>query len=145
MIYDLNNAAERARATKRFEALLAARKLAEVSEVKPKRSNAQNAYLYAILGEFAMQTGNTIEWVKREYFKKWCNFDIFVRVRDDNYIGRVEELRSTADLSTSEMTTAIERFRNWASEECEIYLPSPDEEAWLQAINAEMAKNRNWL
>lgn len=145
MIYDLNTEIDRERLTKRITALFSARKVVEVKEYKPKRTNAQNRYLHAILGEFAMQTGNTLEDVKCEYFKKYCNYELFVRTKEYKHIGNIEVLRSSSELDTAEMTTAIERFRNWSASEAGIYLPSPDEEAYIAAIEAEMQKHRDWL
>lgn len=145
MIYDLNTEIDRERLTKRITALFSARKVVEVKEYKPKRTNAQNRYLHAILGEFAMQTGNTLEETKTEYFKKYCNAELFVVTKTLKHIGVKEVLRSSSELDTAEMTTAIERFRNWSASEAGIYLPSPDEEAYIAAIEAEMQKHRDWL
>ena len=145
MIYDLSRPLDRERMKKRINALYSAQKVVEVSEVRPKRSNAQNRYLHVIIGEFAMQTGNTLEYTKQEYFKKHCNSDLFVEKRQDKWVGDIEVLRSSATLDSGEMTIAIERFRNWASSEAGIYLPSPDEEAYLMAIEVEMSKHREYL
>jgi hypothetical protein len=145
MIYDLNTEIDRERLTKRITALFSARKVVEVKVYQPKRTNAQNRYLHAILGEFAMQTGNTLEETKTEYFKKHCNAELFVVTKSLKHIGTIEVLRSSAELDTAEMTTAIDRFRNWSASEAGIYLPSPDEEAYLAAIEAEMQRHRDWL
>lgn len=145
MIYDLNTEIDRERLTKRITALFSARKVVEVKVYQPKRTNAQNRYLHAILGEFAMQTGNTLEEAKTEYFKKYCNADLFLVRKTLKHIGTIEVLRSSAELDTAEMTTAIDRFRNWSASEAGIYLPSPDEEAYLAAIEAEMQRHRDWL
>lgn len=145
MIYDLNNELDRARLTKRITSLFSARNIVEVKVYQPKRTNAQNRYLHAILGEFAMQTGNTLEETKTEYFKKHCNAELFVVTKTLKHIGVKEALRSSSELDTAEMTTAIERFRNWSASEAGIYLPSPDEEAYIAAIEAEMQRHRDWL
>lgn len=145
MIYDLNTEIDRERLTKRITALFSARKVVEVKVYQPKRTNAQNRYLHAILGEFAMQTGNTLEETKTEYFKKYCNADLFLVRKTLKHIGTIEVLRSSAELDTAEMTTAIDRFRNWSASEAGIYLPSPDEEAYIAAIEAEMQRHRDWL
>lgn len=145
MIYDLNTPIDRARFEKRIAMLLGQRKVVECSEVKPKRTNAQNRYLHLILGEFAMQTGNTIEYVKREYFKRLCNPDIFVSTANDKYAGTVEILRSSADLTSAALSTAIDKFRNWASAEAGIYLPEANEQEYLAFIEREMQYQREYL
>ena len=145
MIYDLANELDRVRLEKRFKALLAARKVVEVKEYKPKRTSPQNRYLHALLGIVAMQTGNTLEDVKKEYFKKHCNAEIFVTRKTDKMLGNVEILRSSAELDTAEMTTAIDRFVRWYETESGEVLPRPDDEAYIQAIEVEMAKHSYWL
>lgn len=146
MVYDLNTDIDRIRYEKRVKSLLDRRTVVELSERKPKRTTPQNAYLHLLLGEFAMQTGNTMEWVKSEYFKRHCNRELFVRLKGDELTGReVEVLRSSRDLDTGEMTTAIDRFKYWAAAECGIDLPDAVDREWLGYIEREMQHNREWL
>lgn len=145
MIYDLANELDRVRLEKRFKALLTAQKVVEVKEYKPKRTNPQNRYLHALLGIVAISTGNTLADVKTEYFKKHCNAEIFVTRKTDKMLGNVEILRSSAELDTGEMTTAIDRFVRWYETESGEVLPRPDDEAYIQAIEVEMAKHSYWL
>lgn len=146
MIYDLNTDIDRIRYEKRVKSLLDRRTVVELSERKPKRTTPQNAYLHLLLGEFAMQTGNTLDWVKSEYFKRHCNAELFVvRKRDELTHREVEVLRSSRDLDTGEMTTAIDRFKHWAAAECGIDLPDAEDREWLGYIEREMQHNREWL
>lgn len=146
MIYDLNTDIDRVRFERRVVALKEKRALVELSEKKAQRSKPQNAYLHLLLGEFAMQTGNTLDWVKQEYFKRHCNAEIFLRRRMDELTHReVDVLRSSRDLDTGEMTTAIDRFKHWASAECGIELPDADDREWLGYIEREMQHQREWL
>ena len=146
MVYDLKTDIDRIRFERRVVALREKRVLVELLEKKPRRTTPQNAYLHLLIGEFAMQTGNTLEWVKQEYFKRHCNAELFVRQRQDDYTKReVEVLRSSRDLDTGEMTTAINRFKHWASAECGIELPEAEDKEWLGYIEREMQHNREWL
>lgn len=145
MIYDLNIPIERERFKKRVNALFEHRKLVECTEYKPKRTSPQNRYLHLILGEFARQTGYTLEHIKVEYFKKLCNAELFVRHEHDKFAGDIEVIRSSRDLTTEEMTIAIDRFRNWSASEAEIYLPSPNEEGYLQEIERDLQHHRIWI
>lgn len=146
MIYDLNTEIDRIRFEKRVKSLLDRRTVVELAERKPKRTTPQNAYLHLLLGEFAMQTGNTLDWVKSEYFKRHCNAELFVvRKRDELTHREVEVLRSSRDLDTGEMTTAIDRFKHWAAAECGIDLPDAEDREWLGYIEREMQHNREWL
>lgn len=145
MWYDGNNELEAMQARMRLDKLIKDGKVFELTEKKPKRSLPQNAYLHVLLSYFAAETGNTLEWVKKEYYKKLVNPDIFIRTKEDRFRGLVKYLRSSAELDTAEMTTSIDRFRNWSASEVGIYLPSPDEERLLQLAQIEIEKNKEFI
>ena len=119
--------------------------IVELTEKKPRRSDQQNKYLHVILGYFAVETGNTLEWVKQQYFKKLVNGGIFIKEQEDKYLGKIKILRSSADLDSAEMTTAIDRFRNWASAEAGVYLPSANEDELLSLMEVEIARYKQYL
>ena len=145
MWYDGSNELQAVQARVRLEKLIEGGKVFELTEKKPKRSLSQNAYLHVILGYFATQTGNTLEWVKKEYFKKLVNPDMFIRKKDDPFLGQVKYLLSTTELDTAQMTTAIDRFRNWSAAEASVYLPAPDEERLLQLAQIEIERNKEYI
>lgn len=146
MLYNLNNPLNREQFKTRVAMLLEKSKgIVDLTEKKSKRSNQQNAYLHLILGYFAMETGDTLEWVKQQYFKKLVNAEIFIREREDKYLGKIKVLRSSAELDTAEMTTAIERFRNWASAEAGVYLPSANEEEMIAQMEVEVSRYKQYL
>ncbi|MEE0994818.1 MAG: hypothetical protein UH541_07875 [Prevotella sp.] len=146
MLYNLSNPLQREQFKARSAMLLdKSNGIVELTEKKPRRSNQQNAYLHVILGYFAMETGNTLEWVKQQYFKKLVNADIFIREQEDKWLGRMKVLRSSADLDSAEMTTAIDRFRNWSSSEAGIYLPSANEEDMLSLMEIEISRYKQYL
>lgn len=145
MTYDLTNILDKERFKRRCNQLYKAGEVVELTAKKMRRTIPQNAYLHLILGWFAMETGNRLEFVKQEYFKRLINPELFVVDIDDKYLGKAQILRSSRDLDTAEMTTAIERFRNWSSSEAGVYLPSPDEQAFLSAIEIEMLKNKEYI
>lgn len=145
MIYDLAHILDIQRFQRRVSALLKEGGKVELTALKGRRTLPQNAYLHLILGWFAMETGNTLEFVKQNYFKRYINSEIFAQTIEDKYLGKVEVLKSSKDVTTAEMTTAIERFRNWSASEAEIYLPSPNEQAFLDAIEIEMKRQKEFL
>lgn len=146
MKYDVSNPLHREQARERLEALLGKEHgIIELSEVKPQRSIKQNKYLHLLLGFFASEYGETIDYVKEQYFKLAANRSIIVRERDDKLAGRVFYLRSTRDLDKGEMQMAIERFRNWSSINAGIYLPSADEHRLLELAEIEISRNKNFL
>lgn len=145
MIYNLSNDFDRQRFKTRCNALYKQGSIVDLTAKKEQRTIPQNRYLHLILGWFAIETGNTLGFVKQEYFKRYINPDLFVVEIDDKHLGKVSVLRSSRDLTTAEMTTAIERFRNWSSVEAGVYLPSPDEQAFLQSIEIEMLRQKEYL
>jgi len=144
MKYDGANPLHAQQARAKLEKLIAGQKVFELTENKPRRTLKQNAYLHTCLGYFASQTGNTLEYVKQKYFKLLCNKDLFVREVDDKYLGKIKILRSSAELDTAEMTTAIDRFRNWSASEG-IYIPSSDESRLIQLMEIEIEQNKNYI
>lgn len=144
-LYDTSNPLQKEQFKARSAKLAESGKVVELTEKKPKRSLQSNKYLHVILGYFACETGNTLEWVKQQYYKKLVNPSIFIRERDDKYLGRIKILRSFADLDSAEMSTSITRFRNWASAECGIYLPSADEDRLIQLMEIEIERNKDYL
>ena len=73
------------------------------------------------------------------------NPDIFIREKEDKYLGKIKVLRSSADLDTQEFTLAIERFRNWSAQEAGVDIPSPDEHYLIQQIEIEIERNKEYL
>lgn len=145
MIYDTSNPLDKANFMLRAKKLAESGKVIELTEKKPRRSLPQNKYLHVILAYFGTQTGNTLEWVKQQYYKKLVNPDLFIREKEDKYLGRIKVLRSSADLDTAEMSLSIERFRNWAAQEVGIYIPSVDEAILIQQMEIEIERNKEFL
>ena len=145
MIYNLSSPLDKANFLLRAKKLAESGKIIELTEKKPRRSLPHNKYLHVILAYFGTQTGNTLEWVKQQYYKKLVNPDLFIREKEDKYLGRIKVLRSSADLDTAEMSLSIERFRNWAAQEAGIYIPSADEAIFIQQMEIEIERNKEFL
>ena len=104
------------------------------------RSLSQNAYLHVLIGIVAMESGVSMEYAKRQYFKLLANRTLFVRVKHDNLLGEdVEMLRSSASLSTEEMTQAIDRFKTWAASN-DIILPNSQDRELCKQAEVEISK-----
>lgn len=146
MKYDISNAQHREQIQKRLASILEKKKgIVELTEVKPKRTIKQNSYLYLILGLFACEYGESIDYVKEYYFKYAANKTLFLREKEDRILGIRKYLRSSSDLTTEEMTLAIERFRDWSSIHAGIYLPSPEEHRLLELADIEISRNKQYL
>lgn len=145
MIYDLSQELSRIQFKERCNALYRNASLVELTEKRGKRSLKQNSYLHLILSYFAFQYGERMEHIKQEFFKRLINPDLFLRQKEDPTLGRYTILRSSADLTSTEMTIAIDRFRDWASKEAGVYLPTPEEQALLGEMEREVEKNKRWI
>ena len=143
MIYDLSKEFDRKRAEARWGKALEDGAMVEFT-IKTPRSLAQNSYLHCLLGALCLETGNNMQFVKEQYYKRLCNPDLFVHRAVDPWLGPVETLRSSADLTKEEMSLSIDRFKRWASENG-IYLPEPGDAEMLQQIQYEMDKVKAWL
>lgn len=145
MIYNTSNPLDKANFLLRAKKLAESGVIVDLTEKKPRRSLPQNKYLHVILAYFGAQTGNTLEWVKQQYYKKLVNPYLFIREKEDKYLGRIKVLRSSADLDTNEFSLSIERFRNWAAQEAGIYIPSADEAILIQQMEIEIERNKEFL
>lgn len=143
MLYDLANEFQRKAFSARCEDYLEKGQVVELV-CKQFRTRGQNSYLHLLIGVVAMETGNTLAYAKEMYFKRLCNRDLFITLKTDKYMGQVEVIRSSADLTTEEMTTAIDRFKRWGAENG-IYMPSPGDSALLREIEIEMGRNKAYL
>lgn len=142
MIYKTTNLHHRQRAIERFKSLLDKKATIELIEKKPKRTIKQNRYLHLILGWFAYEYGESIEYVKQVFFKQIVNPKIFKTEFVNKKTGEVrDDYRSTASLDTRELTIAIEKFRDYSSLEAGIYLPSPDEKEFIEFAEIELKNN----
>lgn len=145
MLYDLSNELQCEQFKLRASKLANEGKIVDLTEKKPRRSSNQNKYLHTILSYLAVELGHDLEWVKQQYYKKLINPEIFIRVVDDKYLGRIKVLRSSADLDTDEMSMSITRLRNWSAQEAGVYLPSADEERLIQLMEIEIERNKEYL
>lgn len=145
MIYDCKNPLQAAQLLTRAQQLASAQKIVELTEKKKRRSINQNSYLHLILGYFASQYGCDLEYAKKNYFKILCNKDIFYKKIHDEFLGEITVLRSSSELDTGEMTTAINRFRNWSSMTAGIYLPEANEHEQLMYAEQEVQRNKDYI
>ncbi|EFA42969.1 hypothetical protein HMPREF0645_2605 [Hallella bergensis DSM 17361] len=144
-LYDTSNPLDKANFMLRAQKLAESGKIVELVEKKPKRTLSQNAYCHLAISYFASQYGCTLEWAKTQYFKKLVNPDLFIREKEDRFLGKVKYLRSSADLDVTEMSLAIDRWRNWCSMEASIYVPNVDDYYSIQLMEVEIKKNEKYL
>jgi len=146
MIYDTSEALQAMQARTRLEYLINHNATIDLSEKRRTKTIKQNRYLHVALSYFALQIGERLEFCKRRYFKTVVNPDIFVCEKKDKITGeRVRWLKSWANISKDEAKTAIDRFLVWASAVAGIYIPSPEDTAFINRMEAEIERNKQYL
>ena len=145
MILSLDNNADRQKFRTYCEYLLKRQVVVEVKERKRQRTLAQNRYLHVVLAYFASEFGYDLSYVKYDIFKKIVNEEIFRRERRNRRGQAVTYYRSSTDLDTGEMTTAIERFRNYSAAEAGLYIPEANEHDALLEAEKQIAMYENYL
>jgi hypothetical protein len=144
MKYDLNKRLDIDKFNRYCSQLVKSGAFVELKKIT-QRSNQQNRYLHLILSWFASSFGYTLEYTKKQFFKIDCNKAIFLIVRTNHVDNtKYKDLRSTSELTTAEMTTAIERFRNFSADN-DLYLPEPNEMDYLKEIEIELEKTKQYL
>ena len=143
MLYDLSSEFQRKAFLARVDNLMEKGAVVELTE-KVFRSPNQNRYLHLLIGVVAIETGNTLEDAKKWYFKETCNPDLFHVQHRDKMGNCIDHIRSTAELTKEEMSTAIDRFKRWGAENG-IYMPNPDDASLLKAIEIEMGRMKSYL
>lgn len=143
MLYNLKDQLSRKRFSTRVKALWDAGAVVELTD-KRRRTNPQNAYLHVAIGILAMETGNSLESIKQEVFKRKVNPDLFIVEKEDPILGHIQTLRSSRDLDKEEMSTAIDRYLKFCADNG-VYIPSPEEEDMLREAEYEIAKIERYL
>ena len=145
MLYNLKNVYEHERFKTYVNKLFRERAVVEVKKKSPARTLAQNSYLHLLLGYFASQYGCSLEEAKIDFYKRMCNRDLFERRAVNKRGKEIIYLRSSADLTTAEMTLSIDRFRDWSASVAGIYLPSAGEQEMLLYARQEVERAREFV
>jgi hypothetical protein len=146
MIYNFEQAGEKQKALDYIELLNKTLSKVEITRKAKKRSNNVNRYQHLLFSFFALEYGETADYVKQFIYKEYVNPEIFVIERTNPKNGKTrKDIRSTKDLDSKETTDAIEKFRNWSSKTAGIYLPSSDEQGFLDNIDNLISQNKQYL
>ena len=143
MLYNLQDGLSRERFKTRVAHLWENGSIVELTD-KSRRTLTQNRYIHVCIGTVAAETGNDFETIKQEIFKRRVNPDIFVEEKDDPALGHISTLRSSRFISKEDMSTAIDRFRKFASE-LGIYLPDGSDLALIEQMEYELSRVEKYL
>lgn len=142
--YNLNKDIDLNRFKKRLEHLIKKGALVELTD--KSKSLKQNNYFHVIVSFFALEYGETADYIKREIVKKTVCPDIFITEYANTKTGEIRPaLKSWSELGKEERGIVIDRFRNWAIKTASIYLPEPHEHQYLKDIQVELSRNQQYL
>ncbi len=146
MIYNPSNEIDVQRSVDKLKYFIKKKKVFELKQKQVSKTYPQIKYVHLIMGWFALEYGETLEYIKLEYFKKLVNPSIFEFEFINRKTGEVRtSYKSLADVTKDELTLAINRFRDFSSKEAGIYLPEPRDLAILQQIEIELNNNKQYL
>lgn len=146
MKFNLKNEIDKKKFKDRCNKLFEDGEFVELKKINLDASLSQMKYVHVIIGQFALEYGETIEYVKEEIFKKQVNKQIFETKFVNRKTGKTRiGLRSMKALDKRETTETIERFRDYASKEASIYLPTPNEKEFLKQCQIDMDRVRQYL
>ena len=142
MKYNLKNDFDKERFKKRVNFLYQNERVVILQEMT-KRTLKQNNYLHLILTAFALETGYTLECVKRNFFKLEVNKDLFLTEEKGNF-GTKQSLRSTSQITKENLSIGIDRFKKWSSDNG-IYLPDAEDEEYLAHLEIEASRLQRYI
>ena len=145
MIFNLSNHYEIPKFKEYVNKLFSERAVVEVKKKLPNRTLAQNSYLHLLLGYFGSEYVAASMKQKLTFIRGLATV-ICLRERRLTKKGKeVTYLRSSAELTTGEMTLSIDRFRNWSASVAGIYLPAANEHQMLIYAQQEIQRNQEFI
>lgn len=146
MIYNPSNPIDIERALTKIQYFIDKNQVFELKRKQVAKTYPQIKYVHLILGWFAIEYGEQLEYIKLEYFKKLVNPEVFQYEFVNRKTGEIRiEYRSLANITKDEMTLAINRFRDYSSKEAGIYLPEPNDLVFMQQIEISVNNNKAYL
>ena len=145
MIFNLENEWEVPKFKEYVNKLFVKKARVEVKEKHPGRTLAQNSYLHLLLGYFGSEYGCSLDEAKIDFYKRTCNRSLYERKTINKKGQEITYLRSSAELTTEEMSMSIERFRDWSASVAGIYLPSANEHQMLAYAEQCIEQNKQFL
>jgi hypothetical protein len=145
MKFSLENIFGITSAKKYLDKLIEEKKFIEIKEITAG-TGEQNRYFHLLVGWFAFEYGETVEYIKQITIKRIICPEIFKIELTSQRLSETKEIyRSWSDLTKPERTIVIDKFRNYSSKEAGIYLPSPEEQGLLKSLEIELDRNKNWI
>ncbi|URM37185.1 hypothetical protein [Flavobacterium anhuiense] len=139
MLYNPEKPFDVQRANEKLAYFVKHNKVFELSAKKVPKTYPQLKYVHLIMSWFAWEYGESLEYIKLEFFKKLVNPEIFKYEFVNRKNGEIrEEYKSLKNVTKDELTIAIDRFRDYSSKEAGIYLPEPSDLALMRELEIQV-------
>jgi hypothetical protein len=143
MMYNLAISLDAERFATAANALLKKGAYVELTD-KSRRTKKQNSYSHLLCGIIAMEIGESLDYVKEQYFKRMLNADIFCYKKKDPFLGEVTDTHSTKEIDKEQTRIAIDRLVRWMYEQG-FHVPAPENEVILREIEIEMGRMEHFI
>ena len=141
MIYNLNDPRDFLEASDFFNSACRDKIKIEMRHPKKTRTSPQNRFYHFMLRYFALQYGCTETEASEIYMKRQACPQIFEQTKINRFGNEIKTYRSSADLSSSEMSSAIRNFMAWSSIGG-IEIPDPDDQQSIKWCEREIERNQ---
>lgn len=144
MIYDLNDPRDYLDACKVFETACDKKSKIDIRRHSRERTSPQNRFYHFMLRYFALQYGCTETEASEIYMKRQACPQIFEQEKKNRFGNVIKTYRSSADLSSSEMSSAIRNFMAWSSIGG-IEIPDPEDRESIRWCEKEIERNQSMI
>lgn len=146
MIYNPEKTIDCERAIEKLKYYITKKQPFELKRMAVSKSSNQNSYFHLLIGWFALEYGETSEYVKQEIIKKIVCPEIFKSEFINKKTGEIrEDWKSWSSLTKDEATYVIDKFKHYASKEAGIYLPEPTNIVALREIQIQIKNHQHYL
>ena len=103
----------------------------DLTRIKPPQSGQQLRFAFVCIGYFAAEYGISKYEAEWEHFKDKANHDLFYRTKPNKNGDMIRYVRHMDELDMGELALAITRFRNYAANNFEMYIPDSTDYAFM--------------
>ena len=117
----------------------------DLTRVKPPQSGQQLRFAFVCIGYFAAEYGISKYEAEWEHFKDKANHDLFYKTKLNKRGNTIKYVRHMDELDMGELALAITRFRNYAANNFEMYIPDSTDYAFMIHAMKVIDENKEFL
>lgn len=117
----------------------------DLTRIKPPQSGQQLRFAFVCIGYFAAEYGISKYEAEWEHFKDKANHDLFYKTKLNKRGETIKYVRHMDELDMGELSLAITRFRNYAANYFEMYIPDPTDYAFMIYAQKVIEENKEFL